>query len=238
MSETVPVGVRPALSVVIPVFNERATLHELLRRVKMSPVDKEIILVDDGSTDGTREILAELQGEPGIDVILHPHNRGKGAAVRTGFARARGHVVIIQDADLEYDPSEYPKLLDPIQRGQADAVFGSRFAGGAARVLYFWHRMGNGFLTWLSNCATDVNLTDMETCYKAIRRDLLQSLLLTQERFGIEPEITAKLARAGARIYEMPISYQGRTYSEGKKIGWRDGVKAIWCIWRYGVLRR
>ncbi len=238
MSETVPAGVTPMLSVVIPVFNERATLHELLRRVRMSPVDKEIILVDDGSTDGTREVLEELRGEPGIEVLLHPENRGKGAAVRTGFARARGHVVIIQDADLEYDPSEYPRLLAPIQAGQADAVFGSRFAGGAARVLYFWHRLGNGFLTLLSNFATDVNLTDMETCYKAVRRDLLQSLVLTQERFGIEPELTAKLARAGARIYEIPVSYRGRTYAEGKKIGWRDGVKAILCIWRYGVLRR
>jgi glycosyltransferase involved in cell wall biosynthesis len=238
MSDSVPARVTPTLSVVIPVFNERSTLHELLRRVRMSPVDKEIILVDDGSTDGTREVLEELRGEPGIDVILHAHNRGKGAAVRTGLARARGHVVIIQDADLEYDPSEYPRLLAPIQSGQADAVFGSRFAGGAARVLYFWHRLGNGFLTLLSNFATDVNLTDMETCYKAVRRDLLQSLELTQERFGIEPELTAKLARAGARIYEVPISYRGRTYAEGKKIGWRDGVKAILCIWRYGVLHR
>lgn len=230
---------QPTLSVVIPVFNERKTLLPLLQRVREVDIAKEIVLVDDGSTDGTRDLLSELEGEADLQVVLHPHNRGKGAAVRTGFEHARGEIIVIQDADLEYDPREFPRLIRPIQEGRADAVYGSRFLGGGThRVLYYWHRVGNGVLTILSNFATDLNLTDMETCYKAIRRDLLQSLELTQERFGIEPELTAKLARAGARIYEVPISYDGRTYAEGKKIGWRDGVKALWCIWKFGVLHR
>lgn len=230
---------QPTLSVVIPVFNERKTLLPLLQRVREVDIAKEIVLVDDGSTDGTRDLLSELEGETDLQVVLHPENRGKGAAVRTGFKHARGEIIVIQDADLEYDPREFPRLIRPIQEGRADAVYGSRFLGGGThRVLYYWHRVGNGVLTILSNFATDLNLTDMETCYKAIRRDLLQSLQLTQERFGIEPELTAKLARAGARIYEVPISYDGRTYAEGKKIGWRDGVKALWCIWKFGVLHR
>jgi glycosyltransferase involved in cell wall biosynthesis len=227
----------PTLTVVVPVFNEARTVREILRRVRASPVDKEIVVVDDGSTDGTRELLA---GEAGDDlrVILHERNRGKGAALHTGFAAARGDVVVVQDADLEYDPAEYPRLLEPIADGRADAVFGSRFLGGPHRVLYFRHRLGNAFLTFVSNLATNLNLTDMETCYKAVRRELLQSLVLVEDRFGFEPEITAKLARAGARVYEVPISYSGRTYEEGKKIRWHDGVRALWCVWKYAVLRR
>jgi glycosyltransferase involved in cell wall biosynthesis len=225
------------LAVVVPVFNERDTIDEILERVAASPVVEEILVVDDGSTDGTREKLAARE-RPRVRVILHERNRGKGAAVRTGIAEAKAPIVVIQDADLEYDPAEYPVLVGPILAGEADAVFGSRFLSGPSRVLYYRHRLGNGLLTFLSNLATDLNLTDMETCYKAVRREVLQGLDLQQERFGIEPEVTAKLARAGARIYEVPISYRGRTYAEGKKIGWRDGVKAIWCIWKYGVLHR
>ena len=237
MTEPAP----PTLSVVVPVFNEAATVRELLRRVTASPVRKEIVVVDDGSTDGTREILASeasASGDTVLRVILHPANRGKGAALRTGFAAARGDVVVVQDADLEYDPAEYPRLLAPILDGRADAVFGSRFLSGDHRVLYFQHRLGNALLTFLSNLATNLNLTDMETCYKAVRRPLLQALPLREDRFGFEPEVPARLARAGARIYEVPVSYSGRTYEEGKKIGWRDGVRALWCIWKYGVLRR
>jgi len=230
-------GNGPILSVVMPVFNEIATIHTILAQVLASPEVLEIVVVDDGSQDGTRDALAEVSDDR-IRVILHPENRGKGAAVRTGFSEARGDVVVVQDADLEYDPGEYPVLLAPIRAGDADAVYGSRFLSGSSRVLYYKHRLGNGLLTFLSNLATDLNLTDMETCYKAVRREVLQSLDLRQERFGIEPELTAKLARAGARIYEVPVSYRGRTYAEGKKIGWRDGLKAIWCIWKYGVLHR
>ncbi|MBL9087686.1 MAG: glycosyltransferase family 2 protein [Planctomycetia bacterium] len=227
----------PTLTVVVPVFNEKDTVREILRRVRASPVDKEIVVVDDGSTDGTRELLAAETGDD-LRVILHEQNRGKGAALHTGFAAARGDVVIVQDADLEYDPAEFPALLAPILDGRADAVFGSRFLSGPHRVLYFRHRLGNGLLTFLSNLATNLNLTDMETCYKAVRRPLLQALPLVEKRFGFEPEVTAKLARTGARIYEVPCSYSGRTYEEGKKIGWKDGVRALWCIWKYGVLRR
>jgi len=227
----------PVLSVVVPVFNEAATVREILARVRASPVGKEIVVVDDGSTDGTREILAKESGDD-LRVILHERNRGKGAALRTGFEAARGQIVIVQDADLEYDPAEYGVLLGPILDGRADAVFGSRFLGGPHRVLYFRHRLGNAFLTFCSNLASNLNLTDMETCYKAVRRDVLQSITLCEDRFGFEPEVTHKLARAGARIYEVPISYSGRTYEEGKKIGWKDGVRALWCIWKFGVLRR
>ncbi|HEX6909829.1 MAG TPA: glycosyltransferase family 2 protein [Longimicrobium sp.] len=224
-------GIR--LSVVMPVYNEVGTVSESTRRVRSVPLHIELVCVDDGSTDGTRDVLAELQAEGIIHTLLvHPRNRGKGAAVRTGIAAATGDVIVIQDADLEYDPFELPRLLEPIADGRADAVFGTRFGGGPHRVLYFWHRVGNGALTLLSNMMTDLNLTDMETCYKMVRADLMKSLPLRTDRFGIEPELTARLAQARARIYELPISYAGRTYAEGKKIGWRDGVAALWHIVR------
>jgi glycosyltransferase involved in cell wall biosynthesis len=225
------------VSVVVPAYNERSTVEPLLRRVRGVPLRTEIIVVDDGSTDGTREILRNLEAEGLIDrLVLHDRNRGKGAALRTGFQHATGHVVVVQDADLEYDPRELPTLLAPILEQRADAVYGSRFLGGPHRVLLFWHSVGNRFLTLLSNMLTDLNLTDMETCYKMIRTDLLHTLPLTASRFGIEPEITARLAQSGARIYELPISYHGRSYAEGKKIGWRDGVSAIWAILRFNLL--
>lgn len=228
-------GIR--LSVVMPVYNEEETVEDSVRRVRAVPLDVELICVDDGSADGTLQRLRALEAEGVIHRLLaHPRNRGKGAAVRTGIAAATGDVIVIQDADLEYDPFELPRLLEPIADGRADAVFGSRFAGGPHRVLYFWHRMGNGVLTLLSNMLTDLNLTDMETCYKMVRADLMKSLPLRTDRFGIEPELTARLAQARARIYEVPISYAGRTYAEGKKIGWRDGVAAIWHIIRANVL--
>jgi len=227
----------PTLTVVVPVYDEAATVRALLARVRASPIDKEIVVVDDGSTDGTRELLRAEEG-PGTRVLLHERNRGKGAAVRTGYAAARGRVVLVQDAGLEYDPAEYGVLLGPILDGRADAVFGSRFLSGPHRVLYHRHRLGNGLLTFFSNLVTNLDLTDMETCYKAVRREVLQRITLEEDRFGFEPEITAKLARIGARVYEVPISYSGRTYEEGKKIGWRDGVRAGWCIWKYGLLRR
>jgi glycosyltransferase involved in cell wall biosynthesis len=236
-------GVHPDLpwdevtvSVVIPAFNEIHTVESLLRRVHSVHLHWEVIVVDDGSTDGTRELLRKLEGEGLIDhLVFHPENRGKGAALRTGFDRATGDVVVVQDADLEYDPVEIPLLLEPILEGKADAVYGSRFLGGPHRVHLFWHSVGNRFLTLLSNMFTDVNLTDMETCYKMIRRELLETLPLSSERFGFEPEITARLAQAGARIYELPISYHGRSYAEGKKIGWKDGVEALWCILKYNL---
>jgi len=218
------------LSVVIPVYNEIATVEKLLRQVREVPLDLDVVVVDDGSTDGTRDLLVNLADELIDQLCMHEKNLGKGAALRTGFERVKGHVVVIQDADLEYDPLELPVLLEPILSGKADAVYGSRFLGGPHRVLLFWHSVGNRLLTLLSNILTDVNLTDMETCYKMIRTDLLQSLPLSTKRFGIEPELTARLSQAGARIYELPISYHGRSYSEGKKIGWRDGVSALGWI--------
>jgi len=226
---------RVRLSVVVPVFNEVATVERLLRRVRDVPLWLEVIAVDDGSTDGTRGLLAELEGSLIDTLVLHPRNRGKGAALRTGFERATGDVVVVQDADMEYDPHEFPLLLRPILEGKADAVYGSRFLGGPHRVLLFWHSVGNRVLTLLSNMLTDVNLTDMETCYKMVRRELLESLPLSADRFGIEPELTARLAQAGARIYELPISYDGRSYAEGKKIGWKDGVSALWSIMKYNL---
>jgi glycosyltransferase involved in cell wall biosynthesis len=224
------------LSIIIPVFNEKNTIRQVIAAVRATPYRQEIILVDDGSTDGTRELLEQLD-LPGAKIILHRHNLGKGAALRSGFAAASGEIVLIQDADLEYDPCEYEVLLKPILDGKADVVYGSRFAGnGAHRVIYFWHYIGNRFLTLLSNLFTNINLTDMETCYKVFRREVIQSLSLRENRFGFEPEITAKIAGIkGIRIYEVPISYYGRTYEEGKKIGWRDGFCALWCILRYNL---
>jgi len=224
------------LSVLMPVYNERKTIREVLSRVAEVGLPKEIIVVDDGSTDGTRDILREIEAEKdeSLRIFFHPHNRGKGAAVRTAISHATGTVCLIQDADLEYDPREYFQLLEPIVDGRADAVYGSRFIGGGAhRVHLFWHYLGNQMLTKLSNMLTNLNLTDMETCYKVARTELLQSLGLRSNRFELEPELTAKLAKAAARIYEVPISYSGRDYAEGKKIGWRDGVQAIWCIFKF-----
>ena len=231
---------RPVLSVVIPCFNEAATIADLIERVRRAPIEaKQIIVVDDGSSDGTRALLAELAGAADLTLILHECNQGKGAALATGFRAARGRICIVQDADLEYDPGEYPLVVGPILAGKADVVFGSRFQGAAPhRVVYFWHRVGNGFLTLLSNMFTDLNLTDMETCYKAFRTEIIQSIPIREKRFGFEPEVTAKLARRRCRIYEVGISYYGRTYEEGKKIGWKDGVRAIWCILKYNLWAR
>jgi glycosyltransferase involved in cell wall biosynthesis len=228
------------LSIVIPCYNEVATLRRLLEAVQAAPwPDKEVILVDDCSRDGSRELLQAMQPPLFDKLLLHDVNRGKGAALRTGIAAATGDVVLIQDADLEYNPQEYPRLLAPIVAGEADVVYGSRFIGsGPHRVLYFWHRVGNGFLTLLSNMFTNLNLTDMETCYKVFRRELIQSIPIAEDRFGFEPEITAKIARQRCRIYEVGISYRGRTYEQGKKIGWRDGVRAFYCILRYNLVAR
>ena len=219
------------LAVVIPVYNEVGTIKEIVSRVQAVDLDKEIIIVDDGSTDGTRELLQEITlSHENVRVLYHDRNQGKGAALRTGFESATGDIVIIQDADLEYDPREYPVLLEPILDGRADIVYGSRFLGGPHRVLFFWHYLGNKFLTLLSNALTNLNLTDMETCYKVFRREVLSDIQLKSNRFGFEPEFTAKIAKKDFRIYETSISYSGRTYAEGKKIGWKDGVKAIFAI--------
>ena len=225
------------LSVIIPVYNEARTIEALVRSVLAVNVNlaKELVLVDDGSTDGTRDILKRMQSEhPEWKIILHEVNQGKGAALQTGFHAATGDIVLIQDADLEYDPNDYPALLAPILSGKADVVFGSRFLGGGAhRVIYFWHSVGNKFLTMLSNMMTNLNLTDIEVGYKVFKREILQSLTLCEKRFGFEVEITAKVARRHCRIYEVPISYYGRDYAEGKKITWKDGVRALWCIFKY-----
>ncbi len=232
---------KPKLSVVIPVFNERATIEEVLRRVHSVSIDKEIVVVDDGSTDGTREILQRVVaeqsagGDSSLRVLFQTKNQGKGAAVRRGFQEAKGDLVIIQDADLEYHPEDYERLLLPIERGEADVVYGSRFLGGPHRVLFFWHYVGNRLLTLLSNMFTNLNLSDVWTCYKVFRREVLTDLQLQENGFGFEQEITSKVAARGLRVYEVPIAYYGRTYEEGKKITWRDGVRGLWCIVRYSL---
>ena len=241
------------LSIIIPVYNEVGTIREIVGRVTRLDLDKEIVIVDDGSTDGSRELLVELdeKGLAGwltqpercrrnneVHVLLQPKNAGKGAALRAGFERVTGDVVVIQDADLEYDPEDLPRLIQPILDGIADVTFGSRFIGSPRRALYFWHTLMNRGLTLASNMLNDLNITDMETCYKAFRVEVVKALTVEENRFGIEPELTAKVAKMGLRIYEVPVSYQGRTYAEGKKIGWKDGVRALYCILKYGVRRR
>lgn len=227
------------LSIIIPCYNESETIVSLIDAVKKSPVkDREIIIVDDGSKDGTRDILNQLN-DPEVHIIFHSKNKGKGAALRTGFNEAKGDICIVQDADLEYDPQEFPLVIQPILDGKADVVFGSRFQSGRPhRVVYFWHRIGNGLLTLMSNFFTDLNLSDMETCYKAFRREIIQSVNIRENRFGFEPEVTAKISKMNIRIYEVGISYYGRTYDEGKKIGWKDGVRAVYCILKYNLFTK
>tara|TARA_Y100000991_G_scaffold124658_1_gene93924 strand:- start:618 stop:1325 length:708 start_codon:yes stop_codon:yes gene_type:complete len=226
------------LSVIVPCFNEISTIEEVIDKILKSPVNpKEIIIVDDFSTDGSREYLKMLKNKK-IKIIFHQKNLGKGAALASGINLAEGEIVIIQDADLEYDPNEYPNVLGPILSGKADVVYGSRFQGGQPhRVVYFWHRIGNGFLTIFSNLFTDLNLTDMETCYKAFKTEIIKKIMIEEKRFGFEPEITAKISKLNCRIYEVGISYYGRTYREGKKIGWKDGIRAIYCIIKYNLFR-
>ncbi len=229
------------LSIIIPAFNEIRTISEVIKRVAATPYDKEIIVVDDGSTDGTRDYLKEIKeneekcGQGQLKIIFHDKNMGKGAAIRTGIKHALGDVIIIQDADLEYDPKDYPVLLGPILEDKADVVYGSRFLGGPHRVLYFWHYVGNKLITLLSNMFTDLNLTDMETGYKVFRKEAIKDIEIKSNRFGFEPEITAKIAKKGLRVYEVPISYYGRSYHEGKKITWKDGIKAVFTILRYNL---
>ncbi|HSE15221.1 MAG TPA: glycosyltransferase family 2 protein [Candidatus Deferrimicrobium sp.] len=235
MTEEHPLG---TLSIVIPVFNEVNSLKEIIERVREVHLPRiagrEIVIVDDSSTDGTRDLLATYKDQSAFKIFFHDRNRGKGAALRTGIAKTTGDFVIIQDADLEYDPQDYPKLLAPLLAGKADVVYGSRFASGESRrVLYYWHSVGNRFLTTLSNIFTNINLTDMETCYKVFRGEVIRSIRIEEDRFGFEPEVTSKVARMGCRIFEVGISYSGRTYAEGKKINWKDGVRAIWCILKY-----
>jgi glycosyltransferase involved in cell wall biosynthesis len=240
-----PAAAHPQLSVVIPVFNERATIEELIRRVRAVEIDKEILIVDDGSTDGTREILRRIESSfacgqfdapsKAIRFIFLEQNQGKGAALRRGFREAAGEIVIVQDADLEYDPAEYRLLLEPIQKGDADVVYGSRFLSGPHRVLFFWHAVGNRLLTLISNAFSNLNLTDVWVCYKAFRREVLIDISLRENRFGFEPEVTAKVAKRNWRIYEVPISYRGRTYAEGKKITWKDAFRAVYCVLRYNI---
>jgi glycosyltransferase involved in cell wall biosynthesis len=229
------------LSVVIPIYNEIRWIEEVLRRVLASNrlgCELDIVIVDDCSTDGTSDLLQTIaQSQPVVRLFRQERNQGKGAALRRGFAEAKGQLVLVQDADLEYQPSDYPTLLKPLLDGQADAVFGSRFLGGSHRVLYYWHSVGNSILTTASNTLSNLNLTDMETCYKVFRKEVLDRITIEQDRFGFEPEVTAKLAHLGARVFEVPISYAGRTYEEGKKIGWKDGVKAFYCIVRYGMVK-
>jgi glycosyltransferase involved in cell wall biosynthesis len=226
------------LSVIVPAYNEGGTVETVIQRLREVPLTLEIIAINDGSSDGTGAVLDQLHAKGLLQRVIHQSpNQGKGAAIRAGVKAAKGHVIVVQDADLEYDPQELPKLLDPIRLGKADAVYGSRFQSGPRRVLYFWHSLGNRFLTLLSNMLTDLNLSDMETCYKMVRADVFQSLPLSSQRFGIEVELTARLAQAKARIWEIPITYSGRTYAEGKKIGWRDGLAALWYILRYNLFR-